>query len=447
MGLVVAALCFLVSRVDFSHDLHRMRVRVLSGAAEGNYSAIVDRLQKRAAERLGNVDNLASAGSAENVRRLADAAKTCEVQFALAQDGIPWRPGLRLVSRLPRAESALFLGKTADDLHEFADLKALRIGVGPPDSGADHVARELFALPEFAALGVVLSNHPLEEELAMAVRGDLDLALVVIDEDAPLMQEWVGHRGLQIASFAHTEGLAWRIPHLRVGHLGAGIYDAVRVVPKSDKTVMKVETLVLDNGCGSRVASMDFLGVVGAEFPDFVRHNKDTANTTGLPISPVAADFFSNGGPQLADQYLPWLVDVMPPANWAYVVMAVSLLFNAMGFGHRFRLWRIDAARVKLEGELAAVFPPQTTIGDIQRTAPEAGLARPETLLAIDDVVGELEKLAARSRRQSLSVLVPMGQEMAYRYQEGVIYETLAVLRDFRRRCGGGRDGARDSRT
>ena len=42
---------------------------------------------------------------------------------------------------------------------------------------------------------------------------------------------------------------------------------------------------------------------------------------------------------------------------------------------------------------------------------------------------------ATRSRKQSLSVLVPMGQEMAYRYQEGVIYETIAVLRDFLRRA------------
>jgi hypothetical protein len=28
-----------------------------------------------------------------------------------------------------------------------------------------------------------------------------------------------------------------------------------------------------------------------------------------------------------------------------------------------------------------------------------------------------------------------MGQEMAYRYQEGVILETLAVVRDLSRRC------------
>jgi hypothetical protein len=32
-------------------------------------------------------------------------------------------------------------------------------------------------------------------------------------------------------------------------------------------------------------------------------------------------------------------------------------------------------------------------------------------------------------------MLVPMGQEMAYRYQEEIIYETLAVLRDFTRRA------------
>ena len=31
-------------------------------------------------------------------------------------------------------------------------------------------------------------------------------------------------------------------------------------------------------------------------------------------------------------------------------------------------------------------------------------------------------------------MLVPMGQEMAYRYQEEIIYQTLSVLRDFVRR-------------
>jgi hypothetical protein len=433
--LAVGLLALLVSRVDFTHDLHRMHVRMLSGEPDGNYHAIALRLGQRAAARKGVVDEVASVGSVENVRRLAAAKGTCEVDFALAQDGMDWPAGLSLVGRLPRSESVLLLGKGGDDVHAFADLKGMRIGAGPAGSGADRVARELFALPEFGALGVKLENHPVEEQLAMASRGELDLALLVIDAHATLVQDWVGTRGLSIASFEHLEGVARRLPHLKAGHVGAGIYDAVRVVPKTDRAVMKLETLVLTNGCAGRVATTDLLSLLAAEYPDFVRHARDTENTTGLPVTPAAADFVTNGGPQLADEYLPWLVDVMPPANWAYVVMGVSLLFNAMGLGHRFRLWRIDAARVKLEGDIAAVFPPQTTLGDIQRTRPDPALTRPETLAALDEVVHELEQLAARSRRYSLSVLVPMGQEMAYRYQEGVIYETLAVLRDFRRRA------------
>ena len=124
----------------------------------------------------------------------------------------------------------------------------------------------------------------------------------------------------------------------------------------------------------------------------------------------------------------------MPPANWAYVIMAVSLLFNAMGLGHRYRLWRIDAVRVKLEEELALVFGPTTTLGDILRAKPEEETRALTQRDRVQQVVRQLEALAERSRRQSLSVLVPMGQEMAYRYQEGVIYETLSVLRDFMRR-------------
>jgi len=122
----------------------------------------------------------------------------------------------------------------------------------------------------------------------------------------------------------------------------------------------------------------------------------------------------------------------MPPANWAYIVMGVSLLFNAMSPGHRFRLWRIDASRVKLENELAAVFGAGSTLGDITRTDPADKHRSDDTREKLDSLIERFGQLADRARRQSLSMLVPMGQEMAYRYQEGVIYETLAVLRAFR---------------
>jgi TRAP-type uncharacterized transport system substrate-binding protein len=435
--LAVGVLGLLISRIDFRHDMHRLRVHVLSGAPEGNYSASVARLAEAAAKRQGTIENVATAGSAENVARLAEAVHGCPVEFALAQDGTTWPPGLQLIGRFAKPESVLFLGPKGDAIQTFADLRAQRVGIGPAGSGTDVVARQIFALPELARLGVTLSNHPIDEQLGMASRGELDLAVVVIDADAPLVEEWVGRRGLQIASFATAHAVARRLPHIKTGIIGAGNYDAVVGIPGTDRTVMRVETLLVGNGCAGRVATVDMLTLVSSEHPEFLRHNRDTPNTTGLPLAAAAADYYTNGGPQLVDEFVPWLVDVMPPANWAYVVMAVSLLFNAMGAGHRFRLWRIDAARVKLEGELGHFFPPSTTLGDIQRTGPEKAKPTPEMLEGLDQLIRGLEELAARSRRYSLSMLVPMGQEMAYRYQEGVIYETIAVLREFLGRCTG----------
>jgi hypothetical protein len=444
IALAVAALGALVSRVDLTHDLSRLRVSFLSGEPSGHYHAIVARAAQIAAERRGTVTEVASAGSLDNVRRLAGAAKTCDVQFALVQDGTDWTlgqkgaaPPLAVYARLPRHEGVLFLGKTADQLHDFAQLRGLRVGIGPPASGTEAVARQLFDLPDFAGLGVALSTHALDEQVALLAKGELDLGLFVMQDDAPLVVDAVRERGLQVASFAHTAGVARRLPHLRTGHLDAGIYDAVRGLPPSDKEVMRVETLVVGNGCAGRTQAVDLLTVLAAEFPDLLRHEKDSESTTTLPTAPVAKEFYDNGGPHLADLYVPWLVDVMPPANWAYVVMGASLLFNAMGFGHRFRLWRIDAARVKLEERLFAIFGKTVTLGDIAKESPadDPKLNDPAVRRGVEQLVADFEELAARSRRYSVSTLVPMGQEMAYRYQEGVMHETLAVLRDFLKRA------------
>jgi TRAP-type uncharacterized transport system substrate-binding protein len=443
LGLVFGVLFFvgfIVSRLDFSRSYGSLKhTGFASGSTEGNYHRVVDDLAKVAASGNGSLRNIETAGSAENVARLTAAAGgTCDVAFALAQDGSDWgdttKNRLELLGRLPRAESVFLLGRDADTMNELSQLAGKKIGVGPAGSGAERLAKQLFDLPELHVLGVQLVNAPLTAQLDATKKGELDLTLLVIDEDAPLVTAAVRDMGLQIAGFSHIDVIARRLPHFRTGRIGAGQYEAVKVLPPQDKRVLRVETVVLGNKCASRSATIDVLNVLSRRFPDFIRHNKETANTTGLEPSATAKGFFERGGPELADEYVPWLVDVMPPANWAYVVMGVSLLFNAMGAGHRFRLWRIDDARVKLESELSPLFGKNVTLGDIARTEPSGKLADANAKATLAALILELEQLAARSRRQSLSMLVPMGQEMAYRYQEEIIYQTLAVLRDFVRR-------------
>ena len=430
---VIGSIGFLVSRLNLRRDMSRLDLGFLSGSSEGNYSRLVGRLSDAAGKAGGHLRNVQSAGSKDNVDRLA-AAKKCEVSLGLAQDGTEWAdPRPVLLGRLPRAETVFFLGKGADAITEFSQLANLKIGIGPEGSGAAAVAHQLFALEELKALPITLSYHPLSEQLELAAKGELDLALVVMDEDAPLVAQAVTQRGLGIVGFEHADVIARRIPHLRTGRLGAGQYDAVKLLPGKDKRVFRVETLVLGNGCAGRSQIIDVLSLLSAQFPEFVRHNRDTPNATGLELSETSREFFEHGGPEVADEYLPWLVDVMPPANWAYVVMGVSLLFNAMGFGHRFRLWRIDVERVNLETELTRHFGESATVGDIARAGP--GDIATGKQAEIQALIRGLEALSAKSRRYSLSMLVPMGQEMAYRYQEELIHQTLSALRQFQGRA------------
>ncbi|HKO93791.1 MAG TPA: hypothetical protein VJU61_21705, partial [Polyangiaceae bacterium] len=318
---------------------------------------------------------------------------------------------------------------------EFAQLERLRIGIGPAQSGSAELAQYLFSLPELAALEVKLEQGAVAEQLGQIERGELDLMLVVMDEDAPWLVQVLRTGRVQMAGFAHLDVVARKLPHFRTGRIGAGQFDPIRLLPPVDKRVLRMDTLVIGNGCASRSTTLDLLSLLAKQFPDFLRHNQDTSNTTELTLAPAAADFFEHNGRELADEYVPWLVDIMPPANWAYFIMAASLLFNAMSLGHRFRLWRIDVARVKLESEIAALFGATTTLGDIARARPGQDAAWLAGRARVEGVVRQLEGLAERCRRQSLSFLVPMGQEMTYRYQESLITEALAVLRGFLERC------------
>ena len=172
-------------------------------------------------------------------------------------------------------------------------------------------------------------------------------------------------------------------------------------------------------------------------FPGFVAHNKGQPNLTGLPMSAVAANFLRDEGPDVLGTYAPWAVDILPLPTWIQLGVALSVLFSAMAIGHRFNLWRIDVHRVKIEREIPALFHPGVTLGEIADMPPSAAHRSPEARARIDALMARLEALSERCRRQSLSILVPMGAEMFYRYQESLIAELLYALRLYRDRLAG----------
>ena len=431
-GLVLLGL--LVALVEPTPNLRHVRVGVLSGNERGNYYAVVDKLAAAAQRQKGQIRNLPSAGSVENLNRLAAAEGKCDIHFALVQDGIDWPKDdkLELVGRMVRPETLFFLGPAADKLVRPEDLRGARVGIGPVGSGTEQLVRHMIA--PFAELDLKISTPTTDEQLAQLQRGELDLGAMVIDEDARLINEAVQQRKLQILSMPGAESLARRFPFTRVGHIEPGHYDLVHQLPPTAKDVLRVDTLLVGNGCASRSVTQGFITAIAGVHANFVRHNRDTPNLTGLPMAPAARSYYDNDGPDLLGVYAPWAVDIMLTSSWIQFFFAISVLFNMMGLAHRFRLWRIDVARVRIESEIPRMFGAGATVGEIAAMQPTDAQRTPQARALLDATMDRLSALFERSRRQSLSMLVPMGQEMAYRYQEGLMADLLHALRLFQGR-------------
>ena len=131
--LVLAALgavAFAIAFFGRSPDLSHVKVAFLSGTERGNYYAVVQKMAGEAKRHRGRIDNIATAGSVENIARLAAAKASCSVHFALVQDGLPWPPDdpLELIGRLPRSESLVLVGRKADEIKSVVSTKLMPLG-------------------------------------------------------------------------------------------------------------------------------------------------------------------------------------------------------------------------------------------------------------------------------------------------------------------------------
>jgi TRAP-type uncharacterized transport system substrate-binding protein len=429
-----AAIAAIAAAFSIARDYGYLHAAILTGSPGGHYYALATRLAERARREHGSLTVVPTAGSIENVSRLAAGGQGCAEKFAFVQDGTPVTPdaGIELLGRLREPESLFLLGRQDNAFHVFADLRGTSIGIGPEGSGTAYLMRQLFSGPDLQKLDAHLSNHELTEQARLVAQGELDLAALVVQDDAELLRAMIGQYGLDIVSPRDLEGVIARQPGLSLGTIPIGRYDVVRPTPAVEKQVTRLATLVIAGACAKRADRIALLMLLGAELPGFVRANPPSATNpaTVVPLAAEAHQFFLSGEPEFADRYFPWLVNLMSPAYWIYLFMSVTILFNAMKAYSRFRLWRIDAARAKLEAAVQALVQPGLTHTQMRNAAAE-GTMVPERRAEAKSLLERLGHLRARCEGQTGSIATPMGDEMFYRYQQFLIDEartTLATL-------------------
>jgi hypothetical protein len=268
----------------------------------------------------------------------------------------------------------------------------------------------------------------------MLAEGKIDLGVFVISEKSAFMEKAVREMGMQIAGLRQCESISMRLPFLRAEYIAEGLYDPVRNLPPSRKKVLKVDTLIVSNGKASRSEVIGVLGVFGEIYPNLVNYNRAVTNYTGLREAPGARDFFNNQGPEILDRYAPRLMDIVPLGSLVQMAMAISIFFNLLGVGNRFFLWRIDANRFAMENLVREFFGAGLLPDEIAALEPMEAHRGAGAREKLDAIVAHLASLEARCRKQSQSMLVPMGAEMAYRYQEEIIRKNIVALKMYRAR-------------
>jgi TRAP-type uncharacterized transport system substrate-binding protein len=440
LGLAAALLYYTVSG-----DYAFLRASVLTGSPTGAYHALGDRLAARALKKNGHLKVVATAGSVENIARLVGENGKCVPAFAFVQDGVPApaNAGLATLGRLPQPESLFLFARRGRAINSFSDLKGASVGIGPEGSGTAYLMQQLMDNSDLGGLDLKPSNHDLEAQAGLVRDGQLDLAASVMNESAELVRTLVNKYDLEIVAPSDMEGLVARDKWLNLGRIPAGYYDISAPIPATDKLVAQVDTLVMTNACVHRAERVAFLMLLGEEFPNFVRVNPPPAakSQDSAPLADEAREFFASGEPQIADKYFPWLVNLMSPAYWIYLVMAATILLNGAGAYSRVRLWRLDANRALLEARLKALAYPGLNEGQIKARAhsritreqikalpPEAVIQTAKDRETAEALMKEFDALRRRCEDQLKSFVTPMGSEMYYRYQEWLIDEAKAVL-------------------
>jgi hypothetical protein len=87
--------------------------------------------------------------------------------------------------------------------------------------------------------------------------------------------------------------------------------------------------------------------------------------------------------------------------------MAVTILFNVLKALSRFRLWRIDAAREKLETALKELVDHGLTHAQMRSAPADGAVVAPKQRAVARSIMEQLMALRARCQRQVGSIVTP----------------------------------------
>ena len=360
--VLVPALLVVAATVLFFYFLVRPgppRTIVMTAGSEGGaYLAYAQRYRELLAREGITLEVLPSEGSLENLERLADPAFRVDIGFV--QGGAAKEADLfGLVSLGALYYEPLWVfARAADPGDRGKTLRGKRIAVGAPGSGTRKVVLELLA-----ANGVDASNAKLIDLGGMAAsgaikQGEADVALFFASPNAPVIQDLLRTKGIDLIAMVRAEAYPIHFPLLSVVRLPAGGIDLGGNIPPRDvNLVADVAQLVARESLHPALIGplLEIARKVHGGHGVFERAGEFPAPREGdIPMSEDAVRYYKSGLPFLY-RHLPFRAASFATRAALLLIPIIGMLFPLTKIVPPVYRWRMRSRIYRWYGDLMAL--------------------------------------------------------------------------------------------
>ncbi len=359
----VAAPAFIVTILGFALAYQFVapgppkRLVIATGAQDGAYFAFAAKYRKILAREGIELVVRRTAGTAENLALLSDAASGVDVAFVQGGIGSPRsHPGLAALGSL--YFEPLWLFTRMSQLEDLRPLAGARIAVGPEGSGTRAVALRLLAENGLDKDNVRLLPLGAGAGAAALRAGRIQAVFFVGSPQAPAVRRLLAAPGVWLTSFRRAEAYARRFRFLSAVTLPEGALDFARNIPDHD-TLLPAPAATLVASPGLHPALIQLL----------MRAATETHRAGGLFEKPgefpslAFADFpihrdarrYIETGPSLLQRFLPfWAADLIDRLK-IMLLPLITLLYPLIKALPPAYKWRMQSRIIRWYRELKAV--------------------------------------------------------------------------------------------
>jgi TRAP transporter TAXI family solute receptor len=243
------------------------------------------------------------------------------------------------------------------ELRELAlhGLRGRKVSIGPDGSGTRALSLELLKrngvdLDDLELLA--LSPQAAADKL---LAGEIDVAMMLISSDAPLVRTLLADERVELASFPHADAYVALYPFLNKIVVPAGVGDLAKNRPPADVTMFAPKaSLIVRNDLHSAIQYLLLNAATQIHSPASIFRRAGqfpAAEAVEFPLSSEALQFYKSGRPFLQN-YLPFWMASFTGRLLILLIPIVGVLYPLMRVLPMVYDWFMRRKITRLYGEL-----------------------------------------------------------------------------------------------